>query len=136
MFTEMVRYNISLQRYVCLQSRSNGLNIAEYLEEIVSRVLGDCLAEGILAKLSDDLIVGANTIEELASNSSKVLQRLHEHNLTLSADKTFICPKSVNIVGWIWRNGKLELDAHRTNPLTVCSPSDTVKQMRSFIGAF
>ena len=39
------------------------------------------------------------TIEELASNWSKVLQRLHEHNLTLSADKTFICPKSVNIVG-------------------------------------
>ena len=111
-------------------------NMAEYLEEIVSRVLGDCLAEGILAKLSDDLIVGANTIEELASNWSKVLQQLHEHNLTLSADKTFICPKSVNIVGWIWGNGKLEVDAHRTNPLTVCSPPDTVKQMRSFIGAF
>ena len=109
-------------------------NMAEYLEEIVSRVLGDCLAEGILAKISDDLIVGANTTEELASNWSKVLQRLHEHNLTLSADKTFICPKSVNIVGWIWRNGKLEVDAHRTNP--VCSPPDTVKQMRSFIGAF
>ena len=109
-------------------------NMAEYLGEIVSRVLGDCLAEGILAKLSDDLIVGVNTIEELASNWSKVLQRLHEHNLTLSADKTFICPKSVNIVGWIWRNGKL--DAHRTNPLTVCGPPDTVKQMRSCIGAF
>ena len=47
--------------------------MAEYLEEIVSRVLGDCLAECILAELSDDLIVGANTIEELASNWSKVL---------------------------------------------------------------
>ena len=39
-------------------------NMAEYLEEIVTRVIGDCLAEGILAKISDDLIIGANSIAD------------------------------------------------------------------------
>ena len=37
-------------------------NMAEYLEEMVSRVLGDFLAEGILTKISDDLIIGGNTV--------------------------------------------------------------------------
>ena len=111
-------------------------NMAEYLEEIVARVLGDCLAAGMLTKISDDLIIGANSIPELAANWSKVLCQLRAHNLTLSADKTFICPKSVNVVGWIWNSGKLEVDPHRVNPLTVCSQPVTVKQMRSFIGAF
>ena len=111
-------------------------NMAEYLEEVVARVLGDCLAEGILTKISDDMFVGGNTINELLQNWGKVLNRLSENNLTLSADKTVICPTSVKVVGWIWKNGQLAVDTHRINPLTVCKPPEKVKQMRSFIGAF
>ena len=73
-------------------------NMAEYLEEIVSRVLGDFLAEGILTKISDDLIIGGNTVNELLLHWTKVLRRLSD-NLSLSADKTFICPTSVKVVG-------------------------------------
>ena len=72
-------------------------NMAEYLEEVVTRVLGDYLAEGILAKISDDLIIGANSIAVLAENWCKVVCKLRDHNLTLSADNTFIRPKSVNV---------------------------------------
>ena len=47
----------------------NGLkNMAEFLEEIVARFLGECLAEGILTKLSDDLIIGGINVKELAQN--------------------------------------------------------------------
>ena len=54
----------------------------------------------------------------------------------LSADKTVICPTTTKIVGWIWKNGKLEVDPNKTNPLTVCKRLENVKQMRSFLGAF
>ena len=67
-------------------------NMAEYLEELVSHVLGHLLAAGILTKIADDLIVGGNTINELLDNWSNVLQVLRDNNLSLSADKTFICP--------------------------------------------
>ena len=111
-------------------------NMAEYLEEIVARVLGDFVAEGILTKNSDDLIVGGNTIKGLLLNWLRVLQRLAENNISISADKTVICPTSVKVVGWIWKNGQLAVDTHRINPLTLCKPPEKVKQMRSFIGAF
>ena len=110
-------------------------NMAEYLEELVARVFGDFLSEGFLIKIADDLIIGASLLEELDLNWKKVLRRLKENNLSLSTSKTFICPTSVKIVGWIWKNGTLEVDPHRINPLTICAPHTTVKQMRSFSGA-
>ena len=61
-------------------------NMAEFLEEIVARVLGDLVAESIMTKNSDDLIVGGNTIEELLVNWTRVLQRLEENNISISAD--------------------------------------------------
>ena len=67
-------------------------NMAEYLEELVSRVFGHLIAEGRLTKIADDLIIGANSIPELLYNWSIVLQTLHDNNLYISAGKTFICP--------------------------------------------
>ena len=111
-------------------------NMSEFLEELMSRIFGDYIMEGFMAKDADDLFVGGSTIPELLRNWEKCLQRLSDNNLTLSAKKTIICPTVVKILGWIWKNGKLEVDSHKINPLTVCKPPDTVKQMRSFLGGF
>ena len=110
-------------------------NMAEYLEELVARVFGDFMAQSWFLKIADDLIIGANSISDLKQRWESVLQRLRDNNLSISAKKTYVCPTTVNIVGWIWKSGKLEVDLHRINPLTVCSPPDTVKQLRSFLGA-
>ena len=40
----------------------------EYLDEILSRVLGDLIPRQIVVKIADDLIIGANTLDELFSN--------------------------------------------------------------------
>ena len=65
-------------------------NMAEYSEEVVSRVVGDMLAKDILAKISDDLFVGGNTVQEVLFNWDRHLQRLQENNLFLSANKSVI----------------------------------------------
>ena len=77
-------------------------NMAEFLEEIVARVLGSCLAEGYITKISDDLIIGGNTIDELLSDWTNVLGKLSENNVSLSAEKTMICPSSINAIGRVW----------------------------------
>ena len=59
-----------------------------------------------------------------------VLQRLQENNLCLAADKTTICPKSLNILGWVWKDGTLQSDPHKINPLKTCQQPQTVKQLR------
>ena len=38
------------------------------LKELLCRVLGDELPDGIVAKMEDDLLCGGDTIEELSTN--------------------------------------------------------------------
>ena len=48
------------------------------LEELMSRVLGDLLQEGIVTKIVDDLYCGRNSPSELLLNLKKVLQALRK----------------------------------------------------------
>ena len=106
------------------------------LEELMCRVLGDCIQEGIVAKLADDLYCGGNTPDELLCNWKRVLETLQKCNLKLSPSKTIICPRSTTILGWVWTQGKLSASPHRVAVLSKCPPPDTVRGLRSFIGAY
>jgi hypothetical protein len=106
------------------------------LEELMCRVLGDCLQKGSVAKLADDLYCGGNTTEELLSNWEEVLCCLQKCDLRLSPTKTIICPKSTTVLGWVWSQGSLSASPHRIAALSTCSPPDTVHGMRSFVGAY
>ena len=105
------------------------------LEELMSRVLGDLLKEGIVAKIADDLYCGGNSPSKLLSNWKKVLQALHKCDLRLSASKTIINPQSTTILGWVWNSGTLSASPHRIAALASCPKPDTLTRMRSFIGA-
>ena len=62
------------------------------LEELVCRVLGDLLQEGVVAKLADDLYCGGNSPQELLDNWSRVLDALDLCNLRFSFTKTRALP--------------------------------------------
>ena len=106
------------------------------LEELMSRILGDQVASGKVAKLADDLYVGADNVQDLIHNWQSVLQALDQCDLRLSARKSIICPKSANILGWIWSNGTIAASPHRIASLSAVSPPSTVQKLRSFIGAY
>ena len=106
------------------------------LEELMCRVLGDFLQEGCATKLADDLYCGGDTPQELLTNWSRILDALARCNLRLSASKTVIRPKTTTILGWIWSQGSLSASPHRVAALATCSPPESVKGMRSFIGAY
>ena len=108
------------------------------------RVLGNCIQDGIVAKLADDLYCGGNTLVELLSNWKRVLDALQKSNLKLSSAKTIICPRSITILvhslsfyfGWIWTQEVLSASPHRVAVLAKCPPPDTVSGLRSFIGTY
>ncbi|KAJ8346823.1 hypothetical protein SKAU_G00282240 [Synaphobranchus kaupii] len=106
------------------------------LEELMCRVLGPLLQEGIVAKIADDLYCGGDTPQELFHNWKRILQALYKCDLRLSASKTVINPKSTTILGWIWCAGTLTASPHRVNTLAACPAPDTVGRMRSFVGAY
>ena len=106
------------------------------LEELMCRVLGHLLEEGVVAKIADDLYCGGNTPQELLRNWRKVLAALHKCDLRLSASKTIINPRSTTILGLIWNAGTLRASPHRIATLASCPEPETVGRMRSFIGAY
>lgn len=106
------------------------------LEELMCRILGELLQEGVVAKLADDLYCGGNSPEDLLQNWIRVLSALQDNNLKLSPVKTVINPKSTTILGWIWSQGTLMASPHRISTLSTCSPPEKVGGMKSFIGAY
>ena len=106
------------------------------LEELMCRVLGDLLQEGVVAKLADDLYCGGDSPQELLHNWSRVLDALDLCNLRLSAKKTRVCPKTTTILGWVWTQGTLHASPHRIATLSSCVHPQTVLGLRSFIGAY
>lgn len=106
------------------------------LEELMCRVLGDLLTEGIVTKLADDLYCGADTPEDLLNNWERVLSALQRCSMNLSPKKTIIAPKTTTILGWCWEGGSISASPHRISTLSTCLPPEKVKGMRSFIGAF
>ena len=106
------------------------------LEEVLSRIFGGLMKEGKVAKLADDLYVGAETVEELLTTWDEVLRRLLLNGLKLKPDKTECCPVSTIILGWQWENGSLRPTSHKMNALAACEPPETVKSLRSYIGCY
>lgn len=106
------------------------------LEELMSRVLGDLIHEGIVTKLADDLYIGGETPEDLLNNWRRTLQALDRCDLRLSARKTSICPAQTTVLGWTWSQGKLTASKHRVSTLSSCEQPTTVRNMRAFIGAY
>jgi hypothetical protein len=108
----------------------------EHLDNLMARVLGDLLREGVVVKLADDLYVGGNSVIQLLDNWKRVLQAFSLNNLRLSPTKTVICPVTTTILGWVWTSGRLQVSPHKINPLVSCEKPTTVKGLRSWIGAY
>ena len=106
------------------------------LEQLLSKILGDLIMEGQVIKLADDLYAGADNPQDLAKIWDSVLNRFMMNGIKLSPKKTVICPRSTEILGWIWEQGTLRASPHRLNALSECSPPETIKALRSFIGAY
>ena len=69
-------------------------------------------------------------------NWERVLRRLDESNMKLSAKKTVIAPAETVVLGWIWLNGQLRADPHKIAPLAACAQPTTTKGLRSYLGAY
>ena len=104
--------------------------------ELMCRGLGDCLQDGCVAKLADDLYCGGETFDELAENWHRVLKSLQDSGIHLAASKTIICPRIANILGWTRSEGKISVSQHKIATLASCKLPDTLTGLRSFLGAY
>jgi len=88
------------------------------LEELMSRILGDLLLEGKVAKIADDLYCGSDiSLDDLFSTWENVLHLMSKGDHRLNAPKTVILPLCTTILGWIWNQGTLSASSHQISPL-------------------
>ena len=113
---------------ICVYTRSAmGMPGSETcLEELMSRVLGELIQEGCVAKIADDLYVGGISFEDVLQNWQRVLEALKRNNLRLSASKTIVCPRTATILGWIWSNGTLQASPHKLATQSSSDPPETI----------
>ena len=111
-----------------------GVEVA--LEELTCLILGDMVKDGRVCKLADDLFIGGDSPKTLLENFHTVLHKLHENNIKLKPSKTVIAPKTVNILGWVWTEGKLKASPHKLSALSSCQPPKTISALRSYLGSY
>ena len=109
---------------------------SEILQELMCRIFGNEMTEGWILIIADDMYVCSNSVGDILERWDSVLETMNRNGLTLSAVKTFVCPKSFDALGWRWTSGTLTVTAHKVTPLLSADPPKTCSNMRSFIGAF
>ena len=115
------------------------MGMAEEFEELTSKILKEEMTEGICAKIVDDIYIGGNSQYETALNYVRILDKFNNANLKVSPEKTSLFPSSVDVLGWIWKQGgTLEPSPHRKLALenTKTENIKTIKDLRSWIGLF
>jgi hypothetical protein len=81
------------------------LNSDVHLDQLLMKVLGDELAEGIVEVARDDIQVGGNTINEVIDNWDRVLTKLNQSNLKISPQKVRVLLDDTEVYGFRIQKG-------------------------------
>ena len=122
--------------YVMLRSPQGLINQSEGLTQLMSGVLGQYIQDGWCVVHHDNLYVLAHNPDTAIHRWSLVLKVLNENNLRCSPKKTFVLTDKMELLGWIKQGRKLLPDPHRQQAILHIPLPKTVKQLRSYIGAY
>ena len=86
--------------------------------------------------LADNIYVMGHTMEETVKHWKLVLHLLSANNLKLSPKKTACFPEKLDLLGWTKEGKLLVPDNHRQNVIANAPLPDTVKNLRSYLGAY
>ena len=82
----------------------------------------------------DDIIVFAETEDELLANLEKIFKRLEEYNIRLNPEKVKIGLRSVEYVGHVIDQDGLSFSKEKIGDVLATPKPQTHKQMKSFLG--
>ena len=89
--------------------------------------------EGV-RNISDDIIIGGKTADELLNRTIQTLNRLRECNLTINKDKCkFFCEELV-YMGHVLSRAGLSPDKSKVESIVSLKPPTNQKELRSFLG--
>ncbi len=85
--------------------------------------------------MDDLLICGRRSdLKELIARARKILQKCQENDLFVKPDKCDFFVSTVEFLGFMIRDGKLEMNPAKLDGIASWPPPKNVKQLRSFLG--
>ena len=123
-----------LRVYTCDPQGLKGASERSY-EKLV-RIYGDMIQDDKLAQMADGIHVLGDSIQQLALNYIEVLNRAEYSGFTFKPKKVIVCPRNINLFGWDLRGRTWYPTSHTISALANASKPVTIKQLRSFLGAF
>ena len=85
------------------------------------------------AKIVDDILIWAETMEELEERIQKVMQKCREHQITISASK-FTVGEEVKFAGYIVSGNGIKPDPTKVAAIEHYPIPQDVTELRSFLG--
>jgi hypothetical protein len=82
----------------------------------------------------DDILIYAETLEDLKRITKKVLKKCRLHNLFLKLEKCAFAKEKMDYLGFIISQGQLAMDPAKIEGLLDWPEPRTVRQLRSFLG--
>lgn len=108
-------------------------NAPSTFQRLMEKCTGDINLHEVLVFL-DDIIVFSKTLEEHETRLMNVLSRLRENGLKLSPEKCRFFQTSVRYLGHIVSRDGVETDPQKTEALKTWPRTQTLKDLRSFLG--
>ena len=114
------------------------LNSDVELDQVLARVLGDDISEGHCLAARDDLFVGGSTIDEALQNWNKVLKKVADNNLKITARKVRVFLGDTEVFGHRVKDGQVKPSDHNITTLskTTTEELQTVRQVNGWKGLY
>lgn len=103
-------------------------------QSMMDSIFQDLKDKGYVIVYMDDILIFANTKEDLRKATREVLARLRENDLYLKGEKCEFEKTKVDYLGMVVEQGKLAMDPVKVKGIREWPAPTTVKQVRSFLG--
>lgn len=101
--------------------------------KLMDLVLGYDLEPRVFHYL-DDIIIAAETFEQMIELMEIVAERLKKANLTINLKKSQVCAKQISYLGYIINEGGLSIEPEKITPILNYKTPKTVRDVRRLIG--
>jgi Reverse transcriptase (RNA-dependent DNA polymerase) len=103
-------------------------------QAMMDDILMTIIDKQLVTVYMDNILIFANTKEELKRITKQVLEKLREHDLFLKAKKCKFCKTKIKYLGVIIEQGRIAMDSIKLGGIRDWPTPTTVKQVWSFLG--
>jgi hypothetical protein len=103
-------------------------------QNMMDHIFKEEIEKGIVIVYMDDILILADTEEELAKTTKIVLRKLKENDLYLKPEKCEFAKEKVEYLGMVVKGNEIAMDTKKVKAIMEWPAPKTVKEVRSFLG--